>query len=57
MKSHLGDKTILRSSYLHNGISYTGEAIYLYWIRALEGFPVAAISQIIEKVQSNLTIR
>ena len=24
-KSHCGDKTILRSSYLHNGISYTGK--------------------------------
>ena len=33
-KSHCGDKTILRSSYLHNGISYTGKTICLYWIRA-----------------------
>ena len=33
-KSHCGDKTILRSSYLHNGISYTGKMISLYWIRA-----------------------
>ena len=24
-KSHCGDKTILRPSYLHNGISYTGK--------------------------------
>ena len=24
-KSHCGDKTVVRSSYLHNGISYTGE--------------------------------
>ena len=23
-KSHCGDKTVVRSSYLHNGISYTG---------------------------------
>ena len=34
-KSHCGDKTILRPSYLHNGISYTGKMAYLYWIRAL----------------------
>ena len=33
-KSHYGDKTILRPSYLHNGISYTGKMISLYWIRA-----------------------
>ena len=24
-KSHCGDKTVIRSSYLHNGISYTGK--------------------------------
>ena len=34
-KSHCGDKTILRPSYLHNGISYTGKMISLYWIGAL----------------------
>ena len=34
-KSHCGDKTILRPSYLHNGISYTGKMVSLYWIRAL----------------------
>ena len=33
-KSHYGDKTILRPSYLHNGISYTGKMASLYWIRA-----------------------
>ena len=33
--SHCGDKTILRSSYLHNGISHTGKMTSLYWIRAL----------------------
>ena len=33
-KSHRGDKTILRLSYLHNGISYTGKMTSLYWIRA-----------------------
>ena len=34
-KSHCGDKTILRPSYLHNGISHTGKTTSLYWIRAL----------------------
>ena len=33
-QSHCGDKTILRPSYLHNGISYTGEKTSLYWIKA-----------------------
>ena len=27
------DKTILRPSYLHNGISYTGKMASLYWIK------------------------
>ena len=34
-KSHCGDKKILRPSYLHNGISYTGKTTSLYWIRTL----------------------
>ena len=34
-KPHCGDKTVVRSSYLHNGISYTGKMTSLYWIRAL----------------------
>ena len=33
-KSHCGDKTVVRSSYLHNGISYTGKKTSLYWIGA-----------------------
>ena len=33
-KSHCGDKTILRPSYLHNRISCTGKMSSLYWIRA-----------------------
>ena len=33
-KSNCGGKTILRPSYLHNGISYTGKTAFLYWIRA-----------------------
>ena len=31
-KSHCDDKTVVRSSYLHNGISYTGKMTPLYWI-------------------------
>ena len=31
-KSHCGDKTVVRSSYLHNGISYTDKMPSLYWI-------------------------
>ena len=31
-KSHCGNKTVVRSSYLHNGISYTGKMTSLYWI-------------------------
>ena len=34
-KSHCGDKTILRPSYLHNEISYTGKMTSSYWIGAL----------------------
>ena len=34
-KSHCEDKTVVRSSYLHSGISYTGKKTSLYWIRAL----------------------
>ena len=34
-KSHCGDKTILRPSYLHNGISYTGKMTSLYWFSPL----------------------
>ena len=33
-KSHGGDKAVGRSSYLHNGISYTVKTVYLYWIGA-----------------------
>ena len=40
-KSHCGDKMVVRSSCLHNGISYTGKMTSLYWIRALEAISVA----------------
>ena len=32
-KSHCGYNTILRPSYLHNGIAYTGKTASSYWIR------------------------
>ena len=35
-KSHCRDKTVTRSSYLHNGISYTGKVTSLCWIRSLD---------------------
>ena len=41
-KSHCGDKTVVRSSYLHNGISYTGKMSSLYWIRALAPYVARA---------------
>ena len=34
-KSHCGDKTVVRSSYLHNGIPYTGKMTSLYWFSPL----------------------
>ena len=34
-KSHCGDKTVVRSSYLRNGNSYTGKMTSLYWISPL----------------------
>ena len=37
-KYHCGDKTVLRSSYLHSGISYTSKTTSLYWIRAQAAF-------------------
>ena len=30
-KSHCGYKSVVRSSYFHNGISYTGKMASLYW--------------------------
>ena len=34
-KSHCGDKSVVRSSYLHNGIPYAGKMASLYWISSL----------------------
>ena len=44
-KSHCGDKTILRPSYLHSGISYTGKTTSLYWIGALNSLTANRISK------------
>ena len=44
-KSHCGDKTVVRSSYLHNGISYTGKITSLYWIRA-QFIPLTKASEV-----------
>ena len=35
-KSRCGDKTVVRSSYLHNGVSYPGKIASLYWFSPLE---------------------
>ena len=40
-KSHSGDKTFLRPSYLHNGISSTGKTTSLYWA-SLTGLTVVS---------------
>ena len=54
-KSHCGDKTVVRSSYLHNGIFYTGKMPSLYWFRplvsALGGFRFYLLSHLNIKVQ------
>ena len=44
-ESHCGEKTILRPSYLHNGISYPGKTTSLYWIGA-QGILVTESSSI-----------
>ena len=36
--------TILRASYLHNGVSYTDKRASLYWIRAQASFTLMRIS-------------
>ena len=39
-KSHCGDKTVVRLSYLHNVISYTGKMTSLYWFSPLGPRPI-----------------
>ena len=43
-KSHCGHKMVIRSSYFHNGISYTGKMTSLYWIRALVPYVVSTLA-------------
>ena len=43
-KSHCGDKTVLRSSYLHNGICFIGKMSSLYWIGALGSLLLTCIN-------------
>ena len=45
--SHCGYKKILRPSYLHNGISYTGKMTSLYWIIYENGILEYKLAQII----------
>ena len=48
-KFHCGNKTILRQSYLHNGISHTGKTTSLYLIGALvAGFLIARGIELLE---------
>ena len=53
-KSHGGDKTILRPSYLHHGISYTGKTTSLYWIGAQN--PMST-SEIIKRLTADAATR
>ena len=48
-KSHCGDKTVVRSSYLHNGISYTGKMSSLYWIGALRWCMCETVGMVVAK--------
>ena len=49
-KSHCGDKRILRPSYLHNGISYTGKMASLYWIRAQDTVDATSVEEQTEQM-------
>ena len=44
-KSYCGDKPVIRSSYLHNGISYTDKMTSLYWIKALTQLLITLLCQ------------
>ena len=50
-KSYCGDKMVVRSSYLHNGISYTGKMASLYWIgpRAFHKYCKQVIKHVMTK--------
>ena len=59
-KFHCGDKTVVRSSYPHNGISYTGKMTSLFWIRPQitneDNFHHEDIGCICMKVVDKLTV-
>ena len=55
-KSHCGDKTVVRSSYLPNGISYTGKMTSLYWIRAQDVHPTTATAGLFGIFEEGLTL-
>ena len=44
---------ILRPSYLHNGIAYTGKTTSLYWIRALKRNDLEDIKKNISRPEEN----
>ena len=52
MKSDCGDKMIVRLSYLHNGITYTGKTTSLYWIRAQEPDHQQPLSWFIQNIEA-----
>ena len=55
-KSHCGDRTILRPSYLHNGISYTDKTS-LYWIGALDTSLHLATKRFVVQWRRNASVR
>ena len=55
-KSHSGDETILRPSYLHNGISYTGKTTSLYSIGAQCFLSPSGATCLLVYLESNLPL-
>ena len=49
-KYHCGDKTAVRSSYLHNGNSYNGKVLSLYWIIPWSPFNKRRLSYVVNLV-------
>ena len=56
-KYHCRDKTVVRLSYIHNGISYTGKTTSLYWIRAMDADIMLPSSRMISDVKKILWAR
>ena len=55
-KSHCGDKTVVRSSYLLDRISYTGKMSSLYWIRAQGSLYWLHLCRILNSTQNGSTL-